>query len=120
METLSFSPPNCTDVPRSPIKLSSGWRSNSERYMMRQRYLRSYPLMNNNKNSKEKFAGKVAKRAKKWLKEKKMKYCRLDDDYDDEEIKQTGWSGGEDNKSKHKPGSSYVVASLKLLLVCSG
>ncbi|XWS33711.1 hypothetical protein CRYUN_Cryun22dG0106800 [Craigia yunnanensis] len=64
MATLSCST-SCKDV-RNPIKLSSG--CSTERYMMRQRYLRSYPLMMNKK--KENLAGNVAKRTKKWLKEK--------------------------------------------------
>ncbi|XWS29336.1 hypothetical protein CRYUN_Cryun24cG0020300 [Craigia yunnanensis] len=97
---------SCTDV-RNPIKLSSG--CSTERYLMRQRYIRSYPLMNKNKEKE----GNVAKRAMKWLKKKQRKYCR----FDNQGTKQTGWSGG-DNKSKSNPGSSYLEACLKSLLVC--
>ena len=78
---------------------------------MRQRYLRSYPLMMTEK--KEKLAKNVVKRTKKWLKEKQRKYCR----FDDQENKQTRRPGG-DKKSKPNPVSSYVKACLKLLHVC--
>ncbi|XVF59554.1 hypothetical protein PTKIN_Ptkin07bG0285400 [Pterospermum kingtungense] len=121
MDTLSCSP-NYTYARRSPIRLGSGW-SASEKYVMRQRYLRSYPLIMTN-NKKEKFAEKVAKKSKQWLKEKKRKYCRLeddddeDDDYDDQEEEESKQPGGDDKKPKHKLGSWYVKACLKLLLVC--
>ncbi|XWS41998.1 hypothetical protein CRYUN_Cryun17cG0130600 [Craigia yunnanensis] len=97
---------SCTDV-RNPIKLSSG--CSIERYLMRQRYLRSYPLM----TKKEEKAENVAKRTNKWLKKRLRKYCRSDDQGN----KQTGQSG-RNNKSKPNPGSSYLKPCLKLLLVC--
>ncbi|XWS45357.1 hypothetical protein CRYUN_Cryun15aG0129900 [Craigia yunnanensis] len=53
---------------------------------------------------KKKYTRNVAKRTKKWLKEKKMKYYRFDDQ--------------EDKKPKPNPASSCVEACLKLLLAC--
>ncbi|XVF17805.1 hypothetical protein REPUB_Repub10bG0156000 [Reevesia pubescens] len=98
----------CKDI-RNPIKLSSG--CSTERYLMRQRYLRSYPLMMTKKEDKL-TAGNISERTKKWLKAKLRKYYRRVDD-DDHHIKQT------DKKSKpHNLGSSYVKACLKLVLVC--
>ncbi|XVF61949.1 hypothetical protein PTKIN_Ptkin08bG0176200 [Pterospermum kingtungense] len=91
---------SCVDV-RNPIRLSSG--CSTERYLMRQRYLRSYPLMTTTKKEN------VAKRTKNWLKKQHSKYyCRLDDDGDDDQR----------NKSKpNPPRCSYLEACLKLLLV---
>ncbi|XVF15687.1 hypothetical protein REPUB_Repub09cG0176700 [Reevesia pubescens] len=103
----------CKDI-RNPIKLSNG--CSTERFLMRQRYLRSYPLITNNK---ENVGINVAlMKTKKWLKKKQRKYFRVDDDHQGNYHKQTGRKSRRDKKSKPYPCSSYVAAWSKFLLVC--
>ncbi|PPD90552.1 hypothetical protein GOBAR_DD12520 [Gossypium barbadense] len=93
MESLKYSS-SCKDV-RNPIKLSSG--CSQERYMMRQKYLRSYPLVR--REDKDEKIGNAVKRVKKWLKEMKRK-----NDGRENERKATG-----------PATSSHIQASVSLL-----
>ncbi|TYH44718.1 hypothetical protein ES332_D11G214400v1 [Gossypium tomentosum] len=81
----------------------------NERYLMRQKYLRSYPLTMTTNKKKEK--GIVAN---KWWKEKQIKYSRIHHWNNKQTV------GSEEvKKSKPKfPGSSSVKACFKMLLVC--
>lgn len=84
---------------QNPTKLRS-----NERYLMRQKYLRSYPLMMTTNKKKEK--GIIAN---KWL-----KYCRIHQWNNKQTV------GSEEvKKSKPKfPASSSLKACFKMLLVC--
>ncbi|KAK8474528.1 hypothetical protein V6N13_064809 [Hibiscus sabdariffa] len=112
MERLSCSS-SFQDV-RNPIKLGSGCCK--ERYVMRQKYLRSYPLLMT-PNENEKLRENAVARTKKWLKEMKKKYdCRSGDRENKRKARRSQGSvvGDEVKESL----SSWFETCLKLLIVC--
>ncbi|KAK8663937.1 hypothetical protein V6N13_083742 [Hibiscus sabdariffa] len=99
---------------RNPIKLSSG--CSKDRYVMRQKYLRSYPLLMA-ANENEILGENTVTRTKKWLKEMKQKYdCRSGDP----EKKRKAWpsQGSVVGDEVKESFSSCVETCLKLLIVC--